>query len=338
MMRAVRIYAPGEFRVDSVPEPAPGPSDVVVRVHACGICGSDLSYVAAGGVQGPVSEPFGIGHELAGVIEAVGGDVAGFAPGMRVVVNPMGDGNAIGNGGPEGAFAPRLLVRGATEGGSILRIADHLSFERAALAEPLSVALHAVNRSEAKPGDKVAVFGVGPIGLGIIVFLKARGVDDIVAIDLSDERLSRAATLGARATINPSRDDVRERLGDLHGAGSLFGWHVVGTNRFFDVSGAPGVIPQIIELAPFHARLTVVAVHKHKVEVDFQMALGKEMMITTSMAYPDEFPAVIALLESDADLSPLISHRFPFAQFDEAFAAASDASRSAKVIVTFEEA
>lgn len=337
MMKAIRVHGPGDLRIDDIARVEPGDRDVVVSVKVCGICGSDAAYVAMGGVAAPAAEPFGIGHELAGVVEAVGAEVTGISPGMRVVVNPMGDGNAIGNGMPEGAFAPSLLVRGATLGGSILPIADDLPFDRAALAEPLSVALHAVRRAAPQPGSKVAVFGAGPIGLGIIFFLRRAGVEDVVAIDLSEERLKRAAALGARATINPAREDVRERLGALHGTGELFGWPVIGTDLFFEVSGAPGIIPLAIELAPFQARLVVVAVHKDPVPVNFQQALGKEMTILTAMAYPDEFPEVLDILHGDADLSPLVSHRFDFADFMEAFETARAADRSAKVLVTFGE-
>ena len=337
-MKAVRLHGPGDFRLDQIDEPRPGPADVVVRVAASGICGSDFTYVRTGGVAAPVIEPIGLGHELAGVIEAAGSEVRDLRPGMRVIVNPMGSGNAIGNGSPEGAFAPLLLVRNARVGDSIHPIPDHLPFDKAALAEPLSVALHAVNRSKVEPGAKVAVFGAGPIGLGILLFLRRRGIDDVVVIDMSDDRLARASALGAGITINPARDDVAARLGEAHGRGELFGWPVVQTGCFFEVSGAASVIPSIIAMAPFHARLTVVAVHHEPVPVNFQMALGKEMTITTSMAYPNEFPDVIAMLaEGAVDVSPMISHRFPLDAFQDAFAVAQDRDRSAKVLITFPE-
>src|SRR2546423_14151134 len=110
-MKAVRLHGPGDFRLDDIAEPLAGPDDVVVRVAACGICGTDVTYVRTGGVGAPVTQPIGLGHELAGVVEQVGGNVPDMRAGMRVIVNPMGSGNAIGNGSLEGAFAPRLLVR-----------------------------------------------------------------------------------------------------------------------------------------------------------------------------------------------------------------------------------
>jgi threonine dehydrogenase-like Zn-dependent dehydrogenase len=254
---------------------------------------------------------------------------------MRVIVNPMGGGNAIGNGAPEGAFAPRLLVRNAVLGDGIHRIPDSLSFEKAALAEPLSVSLHAVNRAGVKPGSRVAVFGAGSIGLGIVLFLARQGVEDIAVVDVSAQRLDRARSLGARLTVDAARDDVAAQLGDLHGRSELFGWPVVRTDTFFEVSGAAGVIPSIIGMAPFHASLVVVAVHHEPVPVNFLMALAKEMTITTSMAYPDEFPEVLATLASGTDVAPMISHRFALEDYAQAFAVAKDRDSSAKVLITF---
>ena len=334
-MKAVRLHGPGDLRLDEITEPTPGAADIVVRVAACGICGSDLSYLRTGGVSAPVVEPIGLGHELAGTIEAVGRDVRGLVTGTRVIVNPMGGGNAIGNGSPEGAFAPLLLVRNAVVGDGIHPIPDSLPFETAALAEPLSVSLHAVHRSGVVAGSKVAEFGAGSIGLGIVLFLARRGVADIAVVDVSDQRLARARALGAHLTINPSRHDVASRLGELHGRGELFGWPVVQTDTFFEVSGAAPVIPSIIGMAPFHATLVVVAVHHEPVPVNFLMALGKEMTITTSMAYPNEFPEVLATLEGGADVAPIISHRFALDDYSEAFAVAQDRQASGKVLITF---
>jgi threonine dehydrogenase-like Zn-dependent dehydrogenase len=154
-------------------------------------------------------------------------------------------------------------------------------------------------------------------------------------IDVSEQRLQRARALGARATVNPVREDVATRLGEIHGRGELFGWPVVNTTTFFEVSGAPPVVPAIIAMAPFHAELVVVAVHHEPVQVNFLLALGKEMTITTSMAYPDEFPEVLATLASGADVSPIVSHRFPLGAYAEAFRVAQDREVSGKVLVTF---
>jgi len=337
-MKAVRVHGPADLRIDEIAAPEAGPTDVIVEVAVAGICGSDVTFARIGGVAAPTREPFGLGHELAGIVKQVGEAVRGIRVGERVIVNPMGDGNAIGNGIPDGAFAPLLRVRNATVGGAIHPFPDGLSFEHAALAEPLSVGLHAVNRSACVPGDRVVVFGAGPIGLGIVVFLKERGVTDIAVVDMSDQRLERARRLGAMITVNPSRSDLQSELGNRFGSGDVFGWPVVQANVWFEVSGAAAALQSIVRLAPFHARMVVVAVHHEPVPVDFQMALGKEMSIITSMAYPDEFPEVIRTLSSGrVDLSPMISHRYGFNEFMLAFATAQDRSLSAKVMVNCNE-
>jgi len=337
-MQAIRIHGPSDLRCDTIDEPCLGDNDVLVKVAAAGICGSDLTYVKVGGVGVPVTEPIGLGHELSGVIYCVGANVRGLSPGMRVVVNPMGSGNAIGNGMVDGAFAPLLRVCNAKLGDSIHPIPDHLSFETAALAEPLSVALHAVNRANVNPQSRAVVFGAGPIGLGIVAWLHRKGVKNIVVADMSDQRLQRAKALGAAATINPGRENVSEAIGAAHGKGTHFGLPCVNSDVFFEASGARNVIPDIINFAGFQSRVIIVAVYHEPVPVSFHSALSKEMSFVTSMAYPNEFPDVIAMLaDKNNDLSAMISHRFSFDAFFEAFTMAQDREKSAKVLVTFPE-
>lgn len=334
-MKAIMLHGPNDLRVDELPDPTPGPNDVVLRLAACGICGTDLSFAAVGGMLGPSDTPMALGHELSGTVAATGTNVNHLALGQRVVVNPTSESNMIGSGGA-GGFADYLLVKDVSPDAHVFPIPDALSFEEAALTEPLSVALHGVNRAQVGPGSRVAVFGAGPIGLGVVLFLRQRGVEDIVVFDLSEQRLQRARTLGAKAALNPAKVDVRQSLADAHGAGTLYGWPVVHTDTFIEVSGAARVIPDAIALAPLHAKLVVIAVHHEPVPVDFQTALAKEMTITTSLAYPTEFNDVLALLLArELDVEPMISHRYSFDQFMEAFATAQDKERSAKVMVTF---
>jgi len=210
MRRVLNIHEVGDARLDEVDLPDPGSKDVLVDVRACGICGSDLSYIKIGGIARPPGGVTPLGHEAAGEIAYVGEEVEGVSVGERVVINPMMTPSMIGNGGSEGAFTEQLLVRDARVGDSLLPIPEDLPYDLAALTEPLAVALHGVNRAEVKPGDKVVVFGCGPIGLGMVLWLLDRGIEDVVALDLSQDRLARARTLGARAALNPTQVDLRE--------------------------------------------------------------------------------------------------------------------------------
>src|SRR6201988_4210771 len=181
-MKVSVVTAPGETRVLDVPEPTVGPADVLVKIRACGICGSDAFYIAIGGVS-PRQGQTPLGHEPAGEGVEVGSDVTGIAVGDHVVINPMAaPSGIIGNGGATGALADYLLIENAVRGRSLEVVPDHIPFEVAALNEPMAVARHGVNRppalraggapSQPQPSDNVVVFGAGPIGLGATIAFK----------------------------------------------------------------------------------------------------------------------------------------------------------------------
>ena len=166
-MHLLNIHGVDDVRLDPVEAPEPGENDVVVRVRACGICGSDLSYIKMGGILRAPGQTTPLGHEAAGEVIKVGASVRDAQVGQRVVINPMQTPSFIGSGGPEGAFTEEVLVRDARLGDSLLPMDPDLPWEVAALSEPLAVGLHGVNRADLRPGDKAVVFGCGPIGLAL---------------------------------------------------------------------------------------------------------------------------------------------------------------------------
>jgi (R,R)-butanediol dehydrogenase / meso-butanediol dehydrogenase / diacetyl reductase len=336
-MRVVNIHGVNDVRLDPVDPPLPGSTDVVVRVKACGICGSDLSYIKIGGIHRKPGGTTPIGHEAAGEVIVVGNAVKNIVVGQRVVINPMNTPSHIGSGGPEGAFTEELLVRDARDGDSLLRIPADLPYDIAALAEPLAVALHGVNRAQAKPGDKVVVFGCGPIGLGMVLWLIDRGVTDVVALDLSPERLERAKALGARAVINPAQEDLGARLRELHGTARVFSREAVGTDAYIDAAGAPNILSDVVRIAKLHSRMVVTAAYMKPVPLDLGAMLTTEMSITTAVGYPTEMTQVVAALPRLRDkVKTLISHRFPFDRVIEAIGVAGTAA-SAKVLIEFQD-
>ncbi len=332
-MQQLRIHAPNDVRLDDVDSPEPGPRDVVLRVQACGICGSDLGYIALGGVAGPRPDPTPIGHEFSAVVEEVGSEVKRYRVGARVVVNPLAAGNNIGNGGAAGAFAPRLLVR-EVEGGEVLfPLPDDLPFDQAALAEPLGVGMHAVERARATPGEKVAIFGAGPIGLMALASLRWRGFDDVAIVDLSRRRLDIATELGASRALNAGDEDVWGALRELHGEEKWMGIvPTTGTDVYIEASGAPSVLGEIIPQAREGARISLVALHRKPEPVDLLSVMAKEIAIIGSMAYPDDYAEMVRML-SEVDLSPAITHRFPLGKFEEAIATARNAEVAGKVLI-----
>lgn len=336
-MKSVRVHQPGHYSIDDVPMPIAGPRDVVVKIGACGICGSDIHFVQRGSLR-PDGDPMPLGHEATGVVESVGSEVSDIPVGLRIFINPMAtDGAIIGTGADEGAFASHILIRNAVLGESILPVPDGLSLERAALAEPLAVGLHTVNRGNPTPDTKAAVFGCGPIGLAAILWLARRGVRHIVAIDVADERLAHARKMGAHATVNPLKENLVERLNAYHGAGpSVMGQPTVGTDVFYDLAAGKGIIDQITAMAKFRSRLVIGAIYIQPVEVNFRALIMREMEITTAGVYQQELRDALAELP-DIDptlLDAYVTSSFPFDDFDEAFAVAKEVT-SAKVMVTF---
>lgn len=337
-MKVLNIHEVNDVRLDDYELPEAGPRDVVVKMKAVGICGSDLSYIKWGGIMRQPGGVTPIGHEGAGEVLRVGADVQGIAPGDAVIINPMQTPSNVGSGGPEGAFVNELLVREARLGDSILPIPEGISYEVAAMCEPLAVAMHGVNRAEVKPGDKVVVFGCGPIGLGMILWLVDRGVTDVVALDLAPERLERALALGARSAFDPTGVDLKEELGRLHGTEMCMHKPAVGTDAYIDAAGAPNILAQVIGMAKFHSRMVITAAYMKPLEFPAGQMLTSEMTITTAVGYPTEMPEVIAAMPRLKDkIASMISHRVAFDDVLEGLKIAGT-PQSAKVMVHFEEA
>ena len=334
-MLQVRVHGPGDVRVDQVPEPEPGPRDVVIRVAACGICGSDLSYIKMGGLAGPGNKPMCLGHEMAGVVDWVGSDVTSAATGDRVVVQPGNDElGRIGNGAPEGGLTPLLLVTDADRA-RLHRVPDDLPLDVASLAEPLAVGMRAADQADVRPGEGVAVFGCGPIGLAAIAALVDRGHERVVAIDLSPTRLELALGLGAQAALNPTTADVWEELARLHGTDPFLFGPTAATAAFIEASGSAQVITDVLDHGPAGGRLSVVAIHYEPIPTNYLIMLMKQFTIRGSMEYPARFADAIDLLVR-RDLSALITHRFPLLRFNDALNLLDGSKDCGKVLITMD--
>ncbi len=218
VMAAAVYQSPGVVTVEERPVPRPGPEQVVVRVHSCGICGSDIHQLRDGWGLPP-----GVvaGHEWSGTIAAVGDDVTTWSVGELVVggASPRcGTCRRCQEGKPsqcenrhsmttehtDGAFAEYIVARAA----GVLRLPEGLAPRHAALAEPLSVAMHGITRSGVATGDSVMVFGAGPIGALSIAALKMMGIDEITVVEPSEGRRKLASALGASEVVDPADLDV----------------------------------------------------------------------------------------------------------------------------------
>ncbi len=331
----VRIHAPNEIKTDHVASPGLGEQDVLVAVQRCGICGSDLSYAKLGGIPGAAS-PFALGHEFSGVVAEVGAGVQSVAVGDRVVVNPEAGGNGIGSDGLSGAFSPAVVYRNAVEHPEgLLKLPDFLDFDHGALVEPLSVGMHGVNQAAVQPGDRVLVFGAGPVGVAAGIAALYKGAKDVVLTDLSEKRLELAAHMGM-STFLAGSGELRDFLKAQHGVdesdprlGPL-----PATDVIIEATGAGPVFQQALDIARKGARISVVGVHFAPVEMNMINLLMKELQIVGSMAYVDEFEAVLEMLSSGSvDVTPMIAHQFPLSRFADGFAVAQDQQQSLKVMI-----
>ena len=218
VMAAAVYQSPGVVTVEERDVPRPGPNELVVRVHSCGICGSDIHQLRDGWGFTPGAVA---GHEWSGTIAAVGEDVTTWSVGELVVggasprcgtcrrclegkPSQCENRHSMTSGQADGAFAEYILVRS----GGVLRLPEGLSPRHAALAEPLSVALHGITRSGVVPGDSVMVFGAGPIGALSVAALHAMGITDITVVEPHEGRRKLAADLGVTSLVDPADLEV----------------------------------------------------------------------------------------------------------------------------------
>lgn len=338
-MKSVHVTGPDTTAWVDVPEPEAGPNDVLLKIKACGICGSDAMYTHVGGIP-PRQGATPLGHEPAAEVVEVGSDVSGISVGDHVVIDTMRftDG-LLGSGGAQGALTPYVVVKDFEPGRQLRVIPKEIPWQVAALNEPMAVAHHAVNRSGAGAGDKAVVFGAGPIGLGALLSLKSKGVAHVVVVDIIPQRLEVALEIGADAVIDSSEEDVVARLIELHGEATDGLGHRghAGTDVYIDAAGAPIVVQTVLKAAKHRAVLTIPAVHKKPVEIDLGAILPQEIDIRTSMGYPTEiFEVTDAIIANPDKYAKIISHTFPFDKALEALQLAQTPGAADKVVVTFD--
>lgn len=336
-MKIARLHGVDDVRLDDIDRPEPGPRDAVLRVQACGICGSDLGYIKQGGMAGPGPQPMALGHEYSAVVDRVGSEVTSVLPGARVVMHPTAAKNLVGTGDPEcGGFASEVLAKNVDEAGVLFGIPDEMSTDLAALAEPLGVGMQAVNQAGVQPGQKVVVFGAGCIGMMAMATLKHRGFEDVVIVDVSEGRLEIAKRLGVDHAVNAEASDAWESIREIHGTSSLRDGMMIcaGSDAYIECTGNGAVLQAIIGQAKRDARVSVPALHREPFVMPLILVMMKQLHIVGSIEYPDDFGETIEMLRQ-VDLTPLITHRFAIDDFAEALMAARDTSSAGKVLIEF---
>jgi len=321
-VKAALIYAPGDLRIGEVPRHDVGPDDVLVKVHACGVCPSDIRFYA--GEREPMRPPpYTPGHEWSGIVEAVGANVKTLVVGDRVTANPRvvcGQCFYCGRGMSNYCENLRRVVRGGfAEYGvgpasNLYRIPDHVSFEEAAFAEPLACCINGRYNSGYGFGDTVVVVGCGPIGLIHVQLARAAG-SRVVAVELIERRLEKAAEVGAHVTINPAREDAVGRVKQLTDGR--------GANAVVVAIGNKAAAAQALEMAAIGANVNLFAgfYPKQSLDLDLNLIHYKQLKLTGSHDFtPHHFRAGLQLMvDRTVRLEPLISHRLPLEETKRAF-------------------
>jgi 2-desacetyl-2-hydroxyethyl bacteriochlorophyllide A dehydrogenase len=307
-LRAATLNGPEDLQIVDKPKPEPAEGEVLVRVEYCGICGSDLHAYKSG------LFPFGmaIGHEYAGIIEALGPGVDELENGQQVtgtaslacrncyscssgrdnICEAM---NVIGVT-REGAMAEYLLVPSE----SIVAIGKETPLELGALAEPYSVALHAVEMVGVNSEQSVVILGAGAIGLCLLAELKRRGLEKIFVVDMNDKRLSVAGEMGATALINPAREGVDKQIGELTSG--------AGADLVFECVGSPETISEATNLVRQGGTVIVLGICEVPVELFFLGLVTREIQLRTSYgATAAEFRQAMDIIASNPSaVKPLV--------------------------------
>jgi L-iditol 2-dehydrogenase len=304
-MKALVLKQYRSFALEDFPAPTLQPGEVLLRVRACGICGSDVHGMD--GSSGRRIPPIIMGHEAAGEIAELGAGITDWKPGDRVTfdstvscgdcwycrrgqVNLCENRQVLGVSCKEyrrhGAFAEYISVPARI----LYRLPDTLSFEQAAMVESVSVAVHAVQRTQLSLNASVAVVGAGMIGTLVIQALRVAGCGQIIAIDLDEERLRLASRLGATNTLKAGNPDVLEKIRALTRGR--------GVDAAFEVVGLSETVKTAIESVRKGGSVTLVGNLKPQVELPLQSVVTRELNLIGTCASAGEYPACLELIGS----------------------------------------
>jgi L-idonate 5-dehydrogenase len=341
MLAAVQ-HETGRIVIEEHDPPAVLPGQVLVRIHAGGICGSDLSYYFKGkSGDFAIREPFILGHEASGVIAEVGSDVTTLKPGQRVAVNPgiacgtcrfcrkampnhclnmrfMGSASTFPH--MQGMFRELIAVAPT----QCFHLPETIDFAEAAMAEPLAVCLHAMRRLPTLVGANLLIVGCGPIGCLLIAAARRAGAHRITAVDLAQKALDMALTLGANDTGLATDEAVIDAWSQQRGSFDIVieaSGSPAGVNTALRAASAGGIVLQVGNLPAGQSPVAA------------NLIMAKELNFLGSFRFTaEEYAIAVAeIVARTIDLRPLMTHTFPLHEANQAFAVAHDRSQSMKV-------
>ena len=344
-MKALLLTAPSKLELVDFPDPKPAEDEVIVGIRACGICGSDIH--GWDGSTGRRNPPLIMGHEASGEILATGPRVTAWRAGDRVTfdstiscgtcrfcrdghINLCENRRVVGVSPTEykqhGAFAERLAIPERI----LYRLPDALPYDQAAMVEPVSIAVHAVQRTKIAPNATAVVIGSGMIGLLVIQALRWAGAKHVVAVDLADNRLELARQLGATHTINSGKSDAAAEVARItDGLGADVAFEVVGFTATLNLA--------LATLKRGGACVLVGNLSPKTQDFPLQAVVTKEITITGSCASAGEYPLCLDLIAKGAiNVKPMIEAVVPLADGAGWFSklSAKDGGKYMKVILT----
>lgn len=345
-MRALVCHAPLDLRLDVFAMDALGPQQLRVRIAYGGICGSDLHYFQHGGFGAVrIKEPMVLGHEVSGVVDEVGSEVAGFRRGQRIAISPSRPcgacrycqqglhnhcmdmrfyGSAMRFPHVQGAFRETLVI----DANQAHAVADDLSLSEAALAEPLSVGLHAIARAGSVFGKRVLVTGCGPIGALLIAGLRRAGAAHIVAADIADLPLACALKMGADQAINLANEP--EGLAPFAVNKGCF-------DLMFEASGSEKALINGLEVVAPRGVIVTIGLGGN-ITLPLNTLVGKEIDLRGTFRFHAEFAVAVAFLSQRLiDGRPVITNIVDVSQAGDAFRLAGDKRQSMKVQIAFDK-
>ena len=319
-MKAAFLTEPGKIELRDISVPVPEDDQVLVRVEAVGVCGSDVHFYAHGNIGTMImSEPFVLGHELSGVITAVGGKVDATRVGNRVAIEPQRPCRTC-NECRHGRYnlCPNIIfyavphVNGAfTEYVTIQNdfafdLPDNVSFEAGALLEPLSVAIWSCQRAQISVGSRVLIAGAGPIGVIMAQTAKAFGASEVIITDMVEARREFALNYGATRAIDPSKESV----------------HGLDVDAFIDATGVSRAVYDGIKAIGPNGRAILVGMGDDDVLLPVDYIQAREIWVTGIFRYTNTWPTAIELVATGkVNLDALVTHRFNLNQVEEALLA-----------------
>jgi L-idonate 5-dehydrogenase len=320
-VKAVVVHGADDLRVDDLPDPVPREGEVLVAMEWGGICGSDISYWRNGSSGTAVlKRPLVLGHEVAGRIAGIGPGVSGVSVGQPVTVHPATAaggyfGSAACDPHTDGGFSELRVVRAE----QIRMLPSNVDTEHGALAEPLAVAMHAVNRAGEVRGRDVLVNGAGPIGALVVAAAKYAGAASVTAADVADVPLKIAQAMGADEVINVG---AREEL-------------PVDIELVFEASGAVAALGAVLNATARGGTIVQVGNLPGKaVPASLGDLVTREITWVGSYRFVDEITDAVAAMENGLDVTPLITHRYPINEAVQAITVAADRdSGSGKVLL-----